>query len=88
MVSTESTALAALVESSYKSPFWNFEISELISEQATTEFNALSALTEIRIDETTVQTVFHILAQNLSECCGFSFALGCSTNGMFSQISS
>ena len=68
--------------------FPHFEISKLlalISDQATTEYNSLLALTEMCIDETTVQSLFHIVAQHLSECCGYRFAVGCSINGISSS---
>jgi len=68
--------------------FPHFEISKLlalISDQATTEYNSLLALTEMCIDETTVQSLFHIVAQHLSECCGYRFAVGCSINGTSSS---
>jgi hypothetical protein len=66
----------------------HFEITKLlalISDQATTEYNSLLALTEMWIDETTAQSLFHIVAQHLSECCGYRFAVGCSINGISSS---
>ena len=40
------------------------------------------ALTDIKINDTTAQSLFDLVAHNLPNCCHFKFALACSIDGM------
>ena len=40
------------------------------------------ALADLRIDDTTAESLFDMVAHNLTNCCSFKFALACSVDGM------
>jgi len=40
------------------------------------------ALADLQIDDTNIQSLFDLVAHNLSNCCNFKFALACSIDGI------